>query len=265
MDVSKVNPRAAFHGLEVQLRQLPGARVLRVIHPGAQQIEEHRHDWAYVGLFTMGSYVERYDGGEVSMAGPSAAFHPPGRAHADLVGAGGLETLTIEFDPSWLHLQGFSRPFDRSYVWSGGAVGLASRRFAGILASARTDDAAIGDAAAEFLSIAFNSESAWTPPWLERVRQSIHAEIPTRAAADALGLHPAYLARAYRHATGEGLAEAARRRRVEAATALLRRTLMPLVDVALAAGFCDQGHMNRCFQAVLGRSPLTVRREFAWQ
>ena len=32
-------------------------------------------------------------------------------------------------------------------------------------------------------------------------------------------------------------------------------------EIAVAAGFCDQSHMNRCFRAVLGRTPLVVRGE----
>ncbi|MFL6830430.1 MAG: helix-turn-helix domain-containing protein [Sphingomicrobium sp.] len=259
MDVSKVKPGAAFHGMEFELRQMPGARVLRVVHPDAQRIEEHRHDWAYVGLFTMGSYREHYDGGEVLLTGPSAAFHPPGRAHADVVGSDGLETLTIEFDPAWLRLQGFATPLDRSYVWKGGAVGAASRRLANVLTSPKAGERAIGRATTQFLQVAFAAETPWTPQWLARVEE--RGLTDTASIARQLELHPAYLARAYRSATGEGIAEAARRRRVEAAAGMLRRTAMPLAEVALAAGFCDQGHMNRCFRAVLGRSPLMVRRE----
>ena len=85
--------------------------------------------------------------------------------------------------------------------------------------------------------------------------------IPTREIARRLDLHPAWLARAYRHFRGEGLGETARRHRVEQATALLRRTDLPLAEIAHDAGFCDQSHMNRCFAAVLGRTPAIVRTE----
>jgi AraC family transcriptional regulator len=76
-----------------------------------------------------------------------------------------------------------------------------------------------------------------------------------------LDLHPAWLARAYRHFSGEGLAETARRHRVEHASAMLRRSGLPLADIAHSAGFCDQSHMNRCFASVLGRTPAKVRTE----
>jgi AraC family transcriptional regulator len=83
----------------------------------------------------------------------------------------------------------------------------------------------------------------------------------TAEVARRLDLHPAYVAHAYRYAAGEGIGEAARRRRVERASKMLRRTPMPLAEIAIAAGFCDQSHMSRCFAAVLGRTPLTVGQE----
>ena len=57
------------------------------------------------------------------------------------------------------------------------------------------------------------------------------------------------------------MAESARRRRVERAVQMLRGGGEPLAAIATEAGFCDQSHMNRCFNTVLGRTPLDVRRE----
>jgi len=252
-----------FNGLEIELHRFSGARVLRVVHPGEQQIEEHCHDWAYVGLYTAGRYRERYDGGEADMSGPCAVLHPAGRAHADVVEAEGLETLTIEFDPAWLNAHGFSRKLDRSLVWSGGAIGLASRRLSALLSARSPEEDAVGRATAQFLNFALTAELHSMPGWLDQVRDRLGDDEPSAAAeiARTLDLHPAYVTRAYRAAMGEGVAETRRRRRVEAASALLRGTSLSLAEIAVAAGFCDQSHMNRCFAAVLGRTPLQVRRE----
>ena len=129
---------STFKGLEIELHRLSGAHVLRVVHPGAQKIPEHRHDWAYIGLYTAGRYRERYDGGAAGMRGPCAVLHPAGRPHADIVEPEGLETLTIEFEPDWLKRHGFGAKLDRSRLWSGGQVGLASRRLGAILPRRRT-------------------------------------------------------------------------------------------------------------------------------
>ena len=261
LDESKVeDPR--FKGLEIELHRYPGARVLRVVHPGEQQIEEHAHDWAYIGLYTAGRYIERYDGGEADMSGPCAVLHPAGRPHADTVHDSGLETLTIEFDPAWLRLHGFAGRLDRSRAWSGGLVGHSARRLAALLSSTHADEAPLGQATARFVAEALAQEPVQPPGWVGDARRWVSDRmISTDDLARRLDLHPAYVAHAYRFAAGEGIAETLRRRRVESASALLRRTELPLAEIALAAGFCDQSHMNRCFSAVLGRTPLRVRQE----
>jgi AraC family transcriptional regulator len=260
-----VSSGSTFKGLEIELHHLGGARVLRVVHPGAQHIPEHRHDWAYIGLYTAGHYRERYDGGEAEMRGPCAVLHPAGRPHADTVEDKGLETLTIEFDPAWLRRHGFAGQLDRSQVWSGGQVGFASRRLATALTHRGADERSIGQAAAQFLHLARSSKPSSAPVWIGDVERRLADAEPVSASdlAQRLDMHPAYLARAYRAATGEGLAEVQRRRRVETASRLLRFTADPLAEIAVAAGFCDQSHMNRCFRAVLGRTPLAVRGEMA--
>jgi len=262
LDVSKVTDRSTFQGLELEIHRHPGVRVLRVVHPGPQRIHEHRHDWAYIGLYTLGRYREQFDGGEAEMAGPSAVLHPPGRPHADQVADEGLETLTVEFDLAWLRAHGFDQKLDRSQLWAGGEVARAARQLATIVAGP-CSEAAVGTATTAFLHAAFRTEDEPAPPWLAGINQAMarNPAVSTRQLARMLDLNADYLARAYRFAAGEGIYESARRRRVERAAAMLRRSDCSLVDIALASGFCDQSHMNRCFRAVLGRTPLAVRDE----
>ena len=250
-----------FQGLEIELHLYSGARVLRVVHPGPQRIEEHRHDWAYVGIYTLGRYREFYDGGEAQMRGPCAVLHPAGRPHADLVGDEGLETLTIEFDPAWLRRYGFEKRLDASRIWQGGSVALAAKCLARILTDQSADETRIGMAASNFLTRAFRSEEAQLPTWLPKAGEALEAGAGTAELSRRFDLHPAWLAHAYRRAVGEGLQETARRLRVERASRFLRWSDMPLADVAVTSGFCDQSHMNRCFRAVLGRTPAEVRCE----
>lgn len=99
------------------------------------------------------------------------------------------------------------------------------------------------------------------PPWLATARALAAAQVPTIAIALRLDLNPAWLAHAYRLAAGEGLHDTARRRRVEQAVALLRTTDEPIAEIAAAAGFCDQSHLNRAVASILGRTPRQVRRE----
>ena len=263
LDVSQVAAAESFKGLELELRRYPGVRVLRVIHPGRQDIQPHTHDRAYIGIYTIGHYRESYDGGEAEMTGPSAVLHPSGRPHADAIADDGLETLTVEFDPAWLKAFGAPLRFDRSRLWAGGPAALASRRLARAVADPHATEAEIGTATAAFLHQAMTDEGVAKPRWLPDVQAELAQSRPQSTAmiAHRLDLNAAWLASAYRYAVGEGMHETVRRSRVGEAATLLRRSDRSLADVAVASGFCDQAHMNRCFRQVLGRTPLAVRSE----
>ena len=73
------------------------------------------------------------------------------------------------------------------------------------------------------------------------------------------GIHPVYLARAFRQRYGSSPAEYARRLRVEAARELLARCDLSLAQVAVEAGFSDQSHLSHQFRRVVGMSPGRYR------
>lgn len=252
-----------FRGIERQLRVFPGAVVSRVTHPSGQSIQEHQHDWPNLTVHVLGSCTEQYDGGSIRLAGPSAILHPPGSAHADTVDAHGLETLGIMFDPAWLRGSGFDARIDQPLHWVGGPASAAARRLVVECSRRDSSEAHLAAATARFLTLACSETPAPTPRWLETVFSALENGAPTttHALARRLDLHPAWLARAYRHSTGEGLQETIRRKRVEKAALLLRESDHTVADIALLCGFCDQAHMNRNFRAVLDRTPLAVRLE----
>ena len=105
------------------------------------------------------------------------------------------------------------------------------------------------------------------PPWLARVRDSLHGSecgFPTTAqlAAEA-GLHPVYVARAFRRWYGCSLAGYARRLRLERARRMLLDTRDPLARVAAHCGFADQSHLTRALKNALGTTPAALRRMVA--
>jgi AraC family transcriptional regulator len=252
-----------FHGLELPLRTFSGARAVRVVHPGGQDIEEHRHDWPSLTLHGLGAADEMYDGGELRISGPSAVLHPAGRSHADRIGEAGLETVSVQFDPAWLRSGGAAVHLDQTRCWSGGRVGAASRRLAAVWTCEDVSELTLAHATYGFIAMALTETGETAPAWLDHVSRALDADTPpsTQAIAGTLGLHPAWLARAYRAAVGEGLQDTSRRRRVERAVALLRQTDDAPSDIAAAAGFFDQSHMNRGFRQLLGRTPSRVRAE----
>jgi AraC family transcriptional regulator len=262
LDDSKVAPRSGgFHGLERSVRNFSGARAVWVSHPPGQVIGEHRHDWPYLMIPALGSYVDRHEGGDVHIAGPSVVFHPAGTCHANSIGEYGMESVTLEFDPGWISIA--RGALHQSRTWVGGAVALAARRLAAIWADTSARDVDVALKTRAFLELALAQESARRPEWLDDVEKMLDAPaVPTTAdIARQQRLHPAWLARAYRQATGEGIHATIRRKRIERALLLLRDTDSTLVDIASMVGFCDQSHMIRAFRATLGLTPLEVRSE----
>lgn len=255
-------PGIRFHGVELEVRRFGGAKAVRVLHAAGQTIDAHRHDWACVTLPIIGGAREYFDGGEALIEGPSAILHPAGSYHGDDIGAFGLETFSIQFDPAWLRDAPDLRS-GRSRAFEGGGTGILANRLASAWRNPGSDEAQLKATTLDFVRLAFSETSEPKPVWLERVRAetSRDEELSTVELGRKLGLHPAWLARTYRRAMGEGLGDMRRRRRVTAAVARLRNSDEPLADVAAAAGFCDQSHMNRNFAEVLGRTPLQVRQE----
>lgn len=196
------------------------------------------------------------------MCGPSAVLHPPKRCHSDIIGRAGLETFSIQFDPDWLGVDLWRR-LDRSSGWAGGSVAANATRLVGVWRQTHLREHQLKAATVEFISEALATAPIEVPARLKTLRQEIRSSVwpSTTALAHKVGLHPAWLARSYRSAFGEGLTDTRRRCRVERAVELLRTTHHPLAEVAAACGFSDQSHMNRNFSQLLGRTPLQVRQE----
>jgi len=252
----------SFHGIELSLRSFGGAKAVRVLHPENQEIPAHKHDWACITIPVLGGCRELFEGGDAKIEGPSAVFHPAGSYHGDEIGPKGLETVSIQFDPAWLGSEWLQR-LNRSSVWIGGRVAMGAGRLAMMWTKNGLQECRLRLATLEFIHVALKSPVGTVPPWLEIVRQDVARPGPSRTTeiARRLALHPAWLARSYRDVVGEGLNKTKRRNRVGKAVDLLRNSENVLADVAAAAGFCDQSHMNRCFLEMLGRTPLQVRNE----
>jgi AraC family transcriptional regulator len=227
-------------------------------------VAEHVHDFPYLSLHVLGSYSEQGDNAAASIDGPAASFHPAGTTHSDAIGARGLTTVVISFDPAWLAHAVDSQllPVQSTYWLGGGAARNASVLARHCLAQGR--GAAMLDAIKDFLANARRfSAGAAEPAWMWRLRQLMQEseEASPDELARALGVSAPWLARAYRAHQGEGLADTLRRLRVEKAVALLAQTQQALADIAGEAGFADQSHMNRVFQALLRRTPLQIRAD----
>jgi len=253
-----------FIGFNIPLRAMSGAMAFRRVTPEQQSIVGHSHDWISITIPMLGRYSEAYGDREVWLGGPAATLHPHGEWHGNRVASLGAEAVAIRLDPVRLKLAGYDLRIDRTSCWNGGRVGAAARRLATSWSDESASEEELLQKTGRFLVDALAcEENASAPPWLGYILEKLDDPAPfsTTEAARDLGLHPAWVARAYRRIMGEGILESISRRRVDRAFALLRSTDLPLAEIAAEVGFCDQSHMNRTFKALAGRTPLQVRQE----
>jgi AraC family transcriptional regulator len=230
--------------------------------PG-RRIARHYHARPYLSLCVAGGYEERGRTAPIVVRGLDAVMHWRACVHEDHIGAVGLATVVIEFDPHWLERAfGSSCAAQGSVHFAGGALARSTATLARRWLERAESGVSLADASGDFLRAALTAPTLPSPPdWLADAEHRL-AEEPQTTAVDLspmLDLHPAWIARVFRAHRGESMRDSARRRRFARALALLRHSDLPLADIAHETGFCDQAHMNRAFRALIGTTPLRIR------
>lgn len=234
-------------GLAVSLSRYAG---------GARQ-PVHRDRRSRISLLLRGGFREDGPGGTAVASAGNVLIKSCTALHADVFAPVGATLLSVEFDADERLLSGIA---DDSWRLRDD---LATMRFAGsLLDSALAGDATSVDAAAADLlaSETDASCSGRAPPvWLSRLRQETEscslAGIDLSRRAREAGVHPGHVSRLFRRCFGRSITEYAQGHAVRRALALMTGPEPRLSEVALAAGFYDQAHMNRVFRRVIGVSP----------
>jgi len=263
-DWSRSTLKRPTEAVERTLRRTSGARLARISSRPGAHAPEHEHDWPILSLYVMGGHRKLHDAGELLISRPSVVLHPAGVSHANLVSDAGFEQLDIEFDPSWVSLDEVGSSASLRW-WIGGPVAHASRDLVRQWRRQDQTDTQLRKLTSRFLAMAINAPEARIPAWFDDALALIEGPDPALTSAEIarrLKLNTAWFTQAYRAAAGEGIAETRQRRRVEHALICLDGGA-PSADAAAAAGFCDQSHMIRAFDRLLGRTPAKVQMERA--
>jgi AraC family transcriptional regulator len=105
------------------------------------------------------------------------------------------------------------------------------------------------------------------PPWLGKVKEFLRENFSEPPTLDELGLaagvHPTHLARVFRQFEQCTVGDYVREARIAYARERMLGSDLPLVEIALAAGFADQGHFTRSFKRITGMTPTEFRCAFA--
>jgi AraC family transcriptional regulator len=237
--------------------------------PSRLHLHPHAHEQATLNVVLEGEYRESVEGGALQSHGPATLIaKPAGTVHGNHLGAAPVECLVIELRTETLAALGDSVPlFDDVLVQRSAQIARHGGRLRAELA--RRDD--ITPLAVEGLVCELLADLARTPipkadarnRWLTRARDLLHDEPGPQSLselASRIGLHPIYLARAFRVRFGCAVGEYVRCLRVERARRLLHHTRLSLSEIAARAGYSDQSHMTRDFRRAFDQSPAAYRR-----
>jgi AraC-like DNA-binding protein/quercetin dioxygenase-like cupin family protein len=227
-------------------------------------LETHSHPMATVAVVVQGGFTGTYRRGERDCSERTVIVEPAGEAHGNRFGPGETEILTLSLAADRLappvEAAGRRFTYDRDPY-----AELIARRAVSELD--RPDDVtplAIEAAALELIArITRSARPEHRPAWLGEARAVLHdryAESLTLTdVAATVDVEPERLARGFRRAFGEPMADYLRRIRVDAAASKLASTDLPISQVAGDVGFADQSHLTRWFSRYLGTTPGRYR------
>ena len=247
-----------------------GFALTEACYDADQTLPSHAHRQPVLTFILRGSVREQRGSGYETCRSLGLVAIPAGEPHAERFPESGGRCLIVEVsDERAEFIRSFSGILDQPSIRNDLPVaGLVLQTYQEFRQRDDVAPLAIEGLLLQMAALASRSAprpiATGEPDWLARVRERIHAEFRgtlrmSDLAAEA-GVHPVYLARAFRQRYACSPAEYARRLRVEAASELLARSDIPLSQVALKAGFSDQSHLAHQFRRMVGVSPGRYRQ-----
>jgi AraC family transcriptional regulator len=278
-----LNPRGDFHGETLTAREVAGFVFREMVHPPGASIPQHCHQRAHVAFVLKGALTERCERTSLECRPLSVSFLAPGVTHSDTVQSP-VRCLLVDIAPERFERLREALPLaDPIFLNTnrgGGAAWLMMRLYD----AARHTDAA-SSLVVEGLTLELMAElsrqgttplqsnpsrstQARSPPgWLTRAKELLQSQFPEALTHDqlaqAVGVHPVYLAHEFRRYYQCTIGQYVRRLRIEHASRQLASSAASLAEIALAAGFCDQSHFSRVFKRLTGMTPAHFRGNLA--
>jgi AraC family transcriptional regulator len=222
----------------------------------------------YLAVVLEGGLVKSFPRRAIELSAATGVTMPVGATHGARFGSEGARILIVRPRTASDPVAGC---FDRLVELRGRELTWLAWRLAGEL---RATDSAAPLAAEGFaleLLAATTREArverapARPPAWLRSAEELLRARLGDRIGlgelAETVGVHPTYLARAFRAHYGLSVGDYGRRLRLAWAAAELARRETPLAEVAASAGFADQSHFTRVFKRHVGTTPAQYRRQ----
>ena len=252
----------------LQLRVDPDLNLAERQHAAHAHLGVHHHAAPSLSLIFQGWHDERL-GRRIYRCDPlSVTYKRGGIDHSNYVGRDGLHGVFVELaSDSVAELE--SRATGRDFLLIGSARSRRLVRYIARESALRQPgfELALASLLAELLAevCRFATPHGFGhATWLERAREYVedHFSTPITLAelARHSGVHPVYLAQAFRSRYGMSVGAYVRRVRVERARQQLATDRSSISQVALSAGFTDQSHLTRVFRMHTGTTPARFRK-----
>jgi AraC family transcriptional regulator len=222
----------------------------------------------YLAVVLDGGLEKSFRFGTLSLAPGKALTMPVGATHGARFGPTGARVVIVRARSAERAAAGC---LDRLVELRGQRLGWLAWRLAGEL---HADDTAAPLAAeglaCELLAAAGRERrgeraTGRPPAWLVAVEELLHARIGDCIGlgelAEAVGVHPAHVARVFRARHGVSVGDYSRGLRLAWAATEVARTDTSLAVIAARAGFADQSHFTRLFKRSVGLTPARYRAE----
>ncbi len=238
-------------------------RVSARAYRGGEAHPPHHDRCARVSFVVRGAVAETTARASVVAAAGDVLLKSNTVAHEDRFAPSGAVIASAEFAADG------ALALDNGFDWACVRDASALRAGVSLLDAASANEAhAVRAAAVDLVAAAgeaAETNSAGAPPrWLLQLRDALEAwglaQVDVAAHAIAAGVHPVHGSRLFRRHFGRSATDFAQAHAVRRAFALMAEPAARLSDAAVAAGFYDQSHMNRCFQRTLGVTPGRARR-----
>jgi AraC family transcriptional regulator len=265
-------PPGSLYGETLRSHKVSSFDLSERVYPARFRTPSHSHKQALFCFVVQGDYTETY-GGKTRECNQSALlFHPANETHAEHFHDSGGRSFIIEIAPEWLErVREYADVVDAPAEFHGGAHELLARRiykeftlmdgFSSLVIEGLMLEM-IGETARHN---AYNSKISanMAPQWLQQARDLLHARFTERLTlaelARDVGVHPVHLAQAFHKSYQCTVGDYVRQLRIEYACRELVASETPIIQIALAAGFCDQSHFTRTFKRLVGVAPSQYR------
>jgi AraC-like DNA-binding protein len=242
-------------------------RFMDLRFPSALVLPSHAHDRPTLAVVMRGAFETRLAAKTEVCRASSLRVEPAGSPHTNRFGPAGAHIVVVQPDPRSSLLDPVADALGRADHRRDAYAGRIGRAIASEFHHRDSvSPLALQSLGLELVAaLARSGHARAAPPWVRQATELIHDRfldgLRIETIADAVGVRPSELVRAFRAVHRESIGTYTRRLRLEWVARRLARSDEPIVSLAHEAGFADQPHLTRAFRAHTGQTPARYRRQ----